>query len=109
MIESLAKPNQRFEGDVIGNQRWVADGAKEVRILGQTQPVRARVAQASGFSAHADRDDLFRWLSSLQVPPKHLFVVHGESETAQNFAGFLRERTDWETSAPDYQDEVTLQ
>jgi metallo-beta-lactamase family protein len=88
--------------------RQIVDGAKEVRILGQTHPVRARVAQASGFSAHADRDELLRWLSGLQMPPKHVFVVHGESEVAQNFAGFFRERTGWEASVPDYQDEVTL-
>jgi len=89
--------------------RQIVDGAKEVRILGQTHPVRAKVTQASGFSAHADRDELLRWLSGLQISPKHVFVVHGEAETAQKFASFLRERTGWETSAPNYQDEVTLQ
>jgi len=88
--------------------REIVGGDKEVRILGQKYPVRARVAQIHGFSAHADRDELLRWLSALQRPPRHLFVVHGESETAWRFADFLRERTGWEISVPGYRDEVIL-
>jgi metallo-beta-lactamase family protein len=88
--------------------REIVGGDKEVRILGQKYPVRAKVAQIHGFSAHADRDELFRWLSALQRPPKHLFVVHGEPETARQFADFLRERTAWEISMPEYRDEITL-
>jgi metallo-beta-lactamase family protein len=88
--------------------RQIADGAKEVRILGQKYPVKARIAQINGFSAHADRDELFRWLSGLKRPPLHLFVTHGEPEVAQYFADFMRERTGWETSVPKYQDEVIL-
>jgi len=88
--------------------RQIVDGAEEVRILGQRHPVRARVAQIHGFSAHADRDELFRWLSSLQEPPRQVFVVHGESEAAGHFAGFLREKTGWNVSVPQYRDEVVL-
>lgn len=88
--------------------REIISGSKEVRILGQKHPVRARVVQIHGFSAHADRDELFRWLSSLQRPPRHLFVVHGEPETAWQFADFLREKTGWEISVPGYRDEIVL-
>ncbi len=88
--------------------REIVDGAKEVRILGQTHPVRARVAQIHGFSAHADRDELFRWLSGLQRAPRHVFVTHGEPEAAYHFAKFLKQRTGWETSVPGYGDEVPL-
>ena len=88
--------------------RQIVNGAKKVRILGQMHPVRARVAQIQGFSAHADRDELFRWLSGLQRRPKHLFVTHGEPTTALQFADFVQEETDWEISVPAYQDEVQL-
>jgi len=88
--------------------RQIVDGAKEVRILGQKYPVKARIAQINGFSAHADRDELFRWLSGLKRPPLHLFVTHGEPEVAQYFADFMKERTGWEISVPKYQDEVIL-
>ena len=88
--------------------RQIVDGAKEVRILGQQYPVRAKVTLIHGFSAHADRDELFRWLSSLQKAPRHLFVVHGEAEAAGKFADFIGQRTGWEISVPEYQDEVIL-
>jgi metallo-beta-lactamase family protein len=88
--------------------RQIVDGAKEVRVLGQNHPVRARVAQIQGFSAHADRDDLFRWLSGHRSLPRQVFVVHGEPETASDFADFIREKTGWKVSVPEYGEEATL-
>jgi metallo-beta-lactamase family protein len=88
--------------------RQIVEGAQEVRILGQMRPVRARIAQISGFSAHADRDELFRWISGIKEPPKHVFVVHGEPDSARSFADFLTEKTGWEVSIPAYKDEVIL-
>jgi metallo-beta-lactamase family protein len=88
--------------------RHIVDGAKEVRILGQTHRVRARVAQIHGFSAHADRDELLRWLSGMKKSPRHVFVTHGEPEAAASFSKFLHEKTGWETSVPSYEDTVTL-
>ena len=88
--------------------RHIVSGEEEVRILGQMHTVRARIAQISGFSAHADRDELLRWLSGIQNPPRHVFVTHGEPEAAQHFAHLLAEQKGWETSVPSYQDEVIL-
>ena len=88
--------------------RQIVDGAKEVRILGQKYMVNARIAQINGFSAHADRDELFRWLSGLKRPPLHLFVTHGEPDVAQYFADFVKQKTGWEISVPRYQDQVVL-
>jgi len=88
--------------------RHIVDGAREVRILGQNHPVRARVAQIHGLSAHADRDELLHWLSGMHSPPRRTFVVHGETETTAGFAGFVRERTGWEVAVPQYREEVIL-
>jgi metallo-beta-lactamase family protein len=88
--------------------RRIVEGEKEVRILGQQYQVKAKVVQLHGFSAHADRDMLFRWLSAIEKPPRHVFVVHGEESSARSFADFVTEQTGWQTSVPDYGDEVTL-
>jgi len=88
--------------------RQIVDGNKKVRILGRQHPVKARIAQISGFSAHADQSELFRWLSGLKKPPKHLFVTHGEPEVAQKFGNFLKEKMGWEISVPGYRTEVQL-
>jgi metallo-beta-lactamase family protein len=88
--------------------RHIVEGAENVRILGQSHTVRARIEQIQGFSAHADRDGLFRWLSHLQSPPRHVFVNHGEPDSSHSFADYLRNKTGWEISVPAYEDEVTL-
>jgi metallo-beta-lactamase family protein len=88
--------------------RHIVSGAEEVRILGQQHPVRANVVQINGFSAHADREELFYWLSSLKNPPRCVFVVHGEEEAALHFASFVEGRTGWNISVPEYGDEVVL-
>ncbi len=88
--------------------RQIVDGAKEVRILGQMRPVRARVVHLGGFSAHADRDELTDWLTRLKRAPRHVFVTHGEEEVSKTFAEYVRAKTGWSVSVPRYMDEVVL-
>jgi metallo-beta-lactamase family protein len=88
--------------------RRIVEGEKQVRILGREYPVIARVVQINGFSAHADRDELLKWLSGLKKPPRRVFVVHGEPESAQNFGDYLKEKTGWQVNVPAYQDEIVL-
>jgi len=88
--------------------RQIVDGAKRVRILGQYYPVRARIAQLQGFSAHADRNELFQWLFNLKRAPRRVFIVHGEPQVAERFGQFLREKTGWEIAVPEYGTETFL-
>lgn len=88
--------------------RIILDGVTPVRILGQSYPVRARITQLPGFSAHADRGELIKWLSRLQTPPRHVFVTHGEPSASQTFASALKEIRGFNTSVPAYNDTVTL-
>jgi metallo-beta-lactamase family protein len=57
--------------------RRLLEGAKELKLHGQLVPVRAKVLQMSGFSAHADWKEEERWLSGAP-PPGRVFLVHGE-------------------------------
>jgi metallo-beta-lactamase family protein len=88
--------------------RQIVDGAKKVRILGQYYPVKARIVQLNGFSAHADRDELVGWLSSLGKPPRRVFVTHGEPDSSQNLAGLIKSRYGWEAVVPSYQEQFFL-
>ena len=88
--------------------RLIWNGLKEVRIFGKTYKIRAKIEGIGGFSAHADRDELFDWLSHLDVAPKQIFITHGEVEAAQSFADFLRSKTDWKVLVPEYLEEVIL-
>ena len=88
--------------------RILLDGAKEIRLLGQMHPVRAHIEKIDGFSAHADRDGLLAWLSDIRVPPRCVFVTHGEEKAATSFANLLKEKTGWMVEVPEYKDTVDL-
>jgi metallo-beta-lactamase family protein len=70
--------------------RALRDGAREVRIHGESVPVRAHVDVIDGLSAHADRDDLLRWTRGFRQPPARTYVVHGEPQPADHLAATLR-------------------
>ena len=55
------------------------------------------------------KNGLFNWLSGLKRAPRHLFVTHGESSAAQRFGEFLRDKTGWEISVPEYGAEAFLE
>jgi metallo-beta-lactamase family protein len=70
--------------------RKLAEGAKFVRIHGGDVPVRARLTQIEGLSAHADAEDLLRWVGTAETPPGNVFLVHGEPPAASALSERLR-------------------
>jgi len=80
--------------------RLILEGARQVRILGETLPVKARVEKIDGFSGHADRDELLRWAGAIRNPPRQAFVVHGEPEVAEKFRGTLVQKLGWNAAVP---------
>lgn len=67
----------------------IVAGDSSVKIFGDPQPVKARVASIDAFSGHADRDELLGYLGSLGGDIKRICVVHGEEEQSLAFAGAL--------------------
>ncbi len=71
--------------------RRIESGEKIVRILGQEYERRAEVETISGYSAHADREELRAWVRRLGGPIRRAFVVHGEPVALEAMATILRE------------------
>jgi len=88
--------------------RQILEGQPEVRIHGRQYLVRAQVEQIHGFSGHADRGDLMRWLGYFQTPPQQLFLTHGEEEQSLSLARQIREQLDWNVTVPEYRQVVEL-
>lgn len=84
-------------------------GDREVKIFGDMYKVVAEVEQMRSMSAHGDYDDLCQFLAC-QNPllVQTLFLVHGDYEVQQDFAGRLRRKGFKEVVIPDRHDEVTL-
>jgi len=88
--------------------RRVADGEKEVKVLGQWIPVRCQSVKIGGFSAHADWQEVIRWLRDLPAPPRRVFVTHGEVGSATAMAQHIRERFNWPVDVPEHGQQFQL-
>ncbi|MHB0869334.1 MAG: MBL fold metallo-hydrolase RNA specificity domain-containing protein [Chloroflexota bacterium] len=88
--------------------RSLLEGTRMLKLLGHEVPVRARVRQIDGFSAHADQEEILRWLSGFQRPPATTFLVHGEEEACRSLAETVQRRFHWETETPELYQEVEL-
>ena len=75
--------------------RLLQEGAKFVRMHGQDIPVRAKVENMDGLSAHADRDEILRWLAGFKAPPKQTYIVHGEPEQSEALARTIQGKLGW--------------
>lgn len=69
--------------------RRLQDGQKRVRIYDQWYDVRCQVRTVHGLSAHADGDELLRFLKPTIRPETEAYVVHGEPAEADGFAARL--------------------
>jgi metallo-beta-lactamase family protein len=69
--------------------RRLQDGEKRVRILDRFYTVNCQIRTIHGLSAHADGDELLRFLAPTLKPQTTAYVVHGEVRQAETFAARL--------------------
>jgi len=81
--------------------RTILDGNPTVKIHGQHIPVQAKVESISGFSGHADYDEILAWLMGFNKPPEQTFLVHGEPEAAAALAEKIRQQFGWNVVIPE--------
>jgi metallo-beta-lactamase family protein len=86
----------------------LASGADEIKVHGAYVPVRAEVTRIDGLSAHADADEILRWLDDVEVPPQQTFVTHGEPAAADALRRRIEERPGWRCRVPEYLERVDL-
>ena len=89
--------------------RILVEGAQEVRVLGEKYQVKARVERLHGFSGHADQKELLEWLGALKRPPRQVFVIHGEADSAHTFAECVKEQLGFNAIVPKYQQKIVLE
>jgi metallo-beta-lactamase family protein len=80
--------------------RRIVDGARSVRLFGETVPVKARIFTLGGLSAHADQRALLAWLKAFRRPPARTFVVHGEEPAALALADQVAGSLGWVVDVP---------
>lgn len=99
-------PDERSTILIVGYQasgtrgRTLVDGAHELSLFGQYVPVKARVVQIDGLSAHADYEEMLAWLRASDLHPKQVFVTHGEPAAADAFRQHLVDTFSWNVGVP---------
>ncbi|MFA0963461.1 MBL fold metallo-hydrolase RNA specificity domain-containing protein [Roseivirga sp. BDSF3-8] len=88
--------------------RDIQDGEIAVKVFGLPVPIRCHVKDIDGLSAHADRQELHRWLSGFESSPKMTYIVHGEEESAMALQNYISQELKWQATVPDYLDTHTL-
>jgi metallo-beta-lactamase family protein len=71
--------------------RLIVDGARRVKIFGEDVAVNAKIHTIGGFSAHADRDGLLKWLGYFDPKPAAAVISHGEPHSSKAFSEHVNE------------------
>ena len=92
-----------FAGFQAGGTRGASmtSGAETVKIHGQMIPVRAEVANMHMLSAHADADEIMRWLNGFRAPPRQTFVTHGEPSASEALRDRIADELGWSCVVPE--------
>ncbi|MEX0847423.1 MAG: MBL fold metallo-hydrolase [Ilumatobacteraceae bacterium] len=80
--------------------RTLLDGADQLKIHGRYVPVRAEVCDLTGFSVHADADELVAWLATADREPDGVFVVHGELDASMALRRRIHDELGWNAVVP---------
>ncbi len=91
-----------FSGYQAGGTRGakLIAGEQSVKIHGEFVQVNARVSVVDSMSAHADSKELISWVKSAGVPPKKIFLNHGETSAIESLKDKLRQQVEAEILIP---------
>ena len=105
-----AKNTILFAGFQAGGTRGAAmmSGAESIKIHGEYVPVRAQVSNLDMLSAHADADEILRWLRGFKAPPRMTFITHGEPVASDALRRRIEEELRWPCMVPDQGQRVEL-
>lgn len=88
--------------------RRLVDGEKSIKIHGEWVAVSARVEHIDSMSAHADVEEIMRWLKGFVRAPQRTFIVHGEPASQDALAARIRADLGWSTHAPEHRETVQI-
>jgi metallo-beta-lactamase family protein len=88
--------------------RALKDGAKLTRIHGEDVPVRAKIESMDSMSAHADSNEIMRWLGGFTRPPALTCLVHGEPVPMDALKARIERELKWNVRTPQHQETIEL-
>jgi metallo-beta-lactamase family protein len=99
-----------FAGFQAGGTRGAAmvAGGEQIKIHGQYVPVRATVRNLEMLSAHADMDEIMRWLRGFKSEPRTTFITHGEPTASDALRHRIEEQLGWSCVIPEQAQQIDV-
>jgi metallo-beta-lactamase family protein len=88
--------------------RTLLNQASEIKIHGQYYPIKARIKEIGGLSAHADQSELITWLRGFKSTPQHIYLVHGEPCAQEALRVKIKDELHIEAIIPQQDQIITL-
>jgi metallo-beta-lactamase family protein len=88
--------------------RALVDGAASIKMHGTIIPVGARVVRIDSMSAHADANEILRWLGTFDSPPRQTFLVHGEPAAQDALKARIESSLGWAVHIPQHGETVEV-
>jgi metallo-beta-lactamase family protein len=82
--------------------RQLKDGAKFTRLHGRDIPVAAEIQSIDAMSAHADANEIRRWLGGFTRPPKLTCLVHGDVGPMDALKARIERELHWTVKTPNH-------
>jgi metallo-beta-lactamase family protein len=89
--------------------RNLIEGAPQVKMFGQFIPVQARIEKLNAMSAHADANEILRWLRTFPKAPGVTYLVHGEPPAQVALKGRIERELGWNVHIPQYGEKVAVE
>jgi metallo-beta-lactamase family protein len=88
--------------------RQLLDGAHEIKFFGKYYSVKATIKSIESLSAHADQEDLLKWVSNIKNIPEKVYLIHGEPTALDAFRVKIKDVYNWNITIPKLNDVENL-
>jgi metallo-beta-lactamase family protein len=88
--------------------RYLKDGAQTTRIHGEEIVVKAHIESLDSVSAHADSNEIMRWLKTFNKKPSMLCLVHGEPLPMDALKARVERELQWGVKTPAHREKYDL-
>jgi metallo-beta-lactamase family protein len=88
--------------------RQIRDGAAFTRIHGEEIPIKAHVESFDSMSAHADANEIMRWLGHFTKAPQLTCLVHGEAGPMDTLKARIERELGWTVKTPNQGERISL-
>jgi metallo-beta-lactamase family protein len=83
-------------------------GAGTLRIFGRDVPIRAEVVNLDSLSAHADANEVLKWMQTAPSVPDMVYVTHGEPTAADTLRARIVRELAWHARVPEHLETVPI-